>query len=181
MGPGYTGFVAHFYLVSIHPFGDGNVLALPRGAETSALYKAGVGMFAVITPCNYFYRHRPECIDSLNLDQMRGETDLTPFSRRSTGRYRQLDGSPLQKRLFRGDGGNFSNPRILRARLIACAFNAGRLRELLGGGKAIAFLTASLWQKRSLSDLRLHSESRSQQDHLAGSLLREVTSKDHAT
>ncbi len=70
--------VAHFYLVSIHPFGDGNGRT-SRAVESFLLYKAGVNVRGYYSLANYFYRHRPEYIDSLNLVQMRGETDLTPF------------------------------------------------------------------------------------------------------
>ena len=70
--------VAHFYLVSIHPFGDGNGRT-SRALESFLLYKAGVNVRGYYSLANYFYRNRPEYIDSLNLVQMRGETDLTPF------------------------------------------------------------------------------------------------------
>ena len=43
------------------------------------LYKAGVNVRGYYSLANYYYQNRPEYIDSLNLVQMRGETDLTPF------------------------------------------------------------------------------------------------------
>lgn len=76
--PVIRAIVAHFYLVSIHPFGDGNGRT-SRAVESFMLYKAGVNVRGYYSLANYFYRHRPEYIDSLNLVQMRGETDLTPF------------------------------------------------------------------------------------------------------
>ena len=76
--PVIRAIVAHFYLVSIHPFGDGNGRT-SRALESFMLYKAGVNVRGYYSLANYFYRHRPEYIDSLNLVQMRGETDLTPF------------------------------------------------------------------------------------------------------
>ena len=76
--PVIRAIVAHFYLVSIHPFGDGNGRT-SRAVESFLLYKAGVNVRGYYSLANYFYRHRPEYIDSLNLVQMRGETDLTPF------------------------------------------------------------------------------------------------------
>ena len=70
--------VAHFYLVSIHPFGDGNGRS-SRAVESFLLYKADVNVRGYYSLANYYYQNRPEYIDSLNLVQMRGETDLTPF------------------------------------------------------------------------------------------------------
>ena len=76
--PVIRAIVAHFYLVSIHPFGDGNGRT-SRALESFLLYKAGVNVRGYYSLANYFYQHRPEYIDSLNLVQLRGETDLTPF------------------------------------------------------------------------------------------------------
>ena len=76
--PVIRAIVAHFYVVSIHPFGDGNGRT-SRAVESFLLYKAGVNVRGYYSLANYFYRNRPEYIDSLNLVQMRGETDLTPF------------------------------------------------------------------------------------------------------
>ena len=76
--PVIRAIVAHFYLVSIHPFGDGNGRT-SRALESFLLYKAGVNVRGYYSLANYFYQNRPEYIDSLNLVQLRGETDLTPF------------------------------------------------------------------------------------------------------
>ncbi len=76
--PVIRAIVAHFYLVSIHPFGDGNGRA-SRALESFLLYKAGVNVRGYYSLANYFYQNRPEYIDSLNHVQMREETDLTPF------------------------------------------------------------------------------------------------------
>ncbi len=76
--PVIQAIVAHFYLVSIHPFGDGNGRT-SRALESFLLYKAGVNVRGYYSLANYFYQNRPEYIGSLNLVQLRGETDLTPF------------------------------------------------------------------------------------------------------
>ena len=76
--PVIRAIVAHFYLVSIHPFGDGNGRT-SRALESFLLYKAGVNVRGYYSLANYFYQNRPEYIDSLNLVQLRGEADLTPF------------------------------------------------------------------------------------------------------
>lgn len=70
--------VAHFYLVSIHPFGDGNGRA-SRGAESFMLYKAGINARGFYSLANYYYRYRAEYVQML--DRVRFETkgDLTPF------------------------------------------------------------------------------------------------------
>ena len=76
--PVIQAIVAHFYLVSIHPFGDGNGRT-SRAVESFLLYKAGVNARGYYSLANYYYQKRPEYIDSLNLVQLRGEVDLTPF------------------------------------------------------------------------------------------------------
>ena len=76
--PVIQAIVAHFYLVSIHPFGDGNGRT-SRALESFLLYRAGVNVRGYYSLANYFYQNRPKYIDGLNLVQVRGETDLTPF------------------------------------------------------------------------------------------------------
>ena len=76
--PVIRAIVAHFYLVSIHPFGDGNGRT-SRAVESFLFYKAGVNVRGYYSLANYYYRNRPEYIENLNLVQMQGETDLTPF------------------------------------------------------------------------------------------------------
>jgi len=70
--------VTHFYLVSIHPFGDGNG-RMSRGAESFMLYKAGINARGFYSLANYYYRYRAEYVQML--DHVRFETngELTPF------------------------------------------------------------------------------------------------------
>ena len=77
--PVLRAIVAHFYVVSIHPFGDGNGRA-SRAVESFLLYKAGVNVRGYYSLANYFYRNRSEYVGNLNRVQTRGETDLTPFA-----------------------------------------------------------------------------------------------------
>ena len=77
--PVLRAIVAHFYVVSIHPFGDGNGRA-SRAVESFLLYKAGVNVRGYYSLANYFYRNRSEYVANLNRVQTRGETDLTPFA-----------------------------------------------------------------------------------------------------
>ena len=72
--------VAHFYVVSIHPFGDGNGRTA-RGVESFLLYQGGINARGFYSLSNYYYRNRPEYVSLL--DHVRFETngDLTPFVR----------------------------------------------------------------------------------------------------
>lgn len=76
--PVLRAIVAHFYVVSIHPFGDGNGRAA-RAVESFLLYKAGVNVRGYYSLANYFYQNRSEYVYNLNHVQTRGATDLTPF------------------------------------------------------------------------------------------------------
>jgi len=72
--------VAHFYVVSIHPFGDGNGRTA-RGVESFLLYQGGINARGFYSLSNYYYRNRQEYVSLL--DHVRFETngDLTPFVR----------------------------------------------------------------------------------------------------
>ena len=72
--------IAHFYVVSIHPFGDGNGRTA-RGVESFLLYKGNINARGFYSLANFYYRHRQEY--ELMLDHVRFETegDLTPFLR----------------------------------------------------------------------------------------------------
>ncbi len=77
--PVLRAIIAHFYVVSIHPFGDGNGRT-SRAVESFLLYKAGVNVRGYYSLANYYYQHRDEYIRHLNDIQMRGGSDLTPFA-----------------------------------------------------------------------------------------------------
>ena len=77
--PVLRAIIAHFYVVSIHPFGDGNGRT-SRAVESFLLYKAGVNVRGYYSLANYYYQHRDEYIYHLNDIQMRGGSDLTPFA-----------------------------------------------------------------------------------------------------
>ena len=76
--PVLRAIVSHFYVVSIHPFGDGNGRT-SRAVESFLFYKAGVNVRGYYSLANYFYRNRQEYVEKLNLIQTRGGNDLTPF------------------------------------------------------------------------------------------------------
>jgi len=70
--------VAHFYVISIHPFGDGNGRT-SRAVESFLLYRAGINARGFYSLANYYYQQRAKY--AWYLDHVRFETegDLTPF------------------------------------------------------------------------------------------------------
>lgn len=76
--PAIRAVVAHFYVVSIHPFGDGNGRA-SRAVECYLLYQAGVNARGFYSLANYYYENRAEYIRCLRLVQFQADDDLTPF------------------------------------------------------------------------------------------------------
>jgi len=70
--------VAHFYVVSIHPFGEGNGRT-SRAVESFLLYKAGINVRGFYSLANYYYQERDAYVQYL--DKVRFETDsnITPF------------------------------------------------------------------------------------------------------
>ena len=76
--PVVRAIVAHFYLTSIHPFGDGNGRT-SRAAESYLLYQAGVNARGYYSLANYYYRHRPEYVSMLDHVRFASDQDLTPF------------------------------------------------------------------------------------------------------
>ena len=71
---------AHFYFVSIHPFGDGNGRTA-RAVESYLLYQTGVNVLGFYSLANFYYRNRPEYIEHLSRCQIEQGKDLTPFIR----------------------------------------------------------------------------------------------------
>jgi Fic family protein len=69
--------VAHFYLVSIHPFADGNGRT-GRALESFILYQAGINSRGFYSLANYYYRLRTEYFQHLDQARTPG-TDLTPL------------------------------------------------------------------------------------------------------
>ncbi len=69
---------AHFLLVSIRPFGDGNGRT-SRGVESFLLYQAGVNVRGFYSLANYYYERRAEYADMLAHVRFISDPDLTPF------------------------------------------------------------------------------------------------------
>ena len=70
--------VAHFYVVSIHPFGDGNGRTA-RGVESFLLYQSGVNARSFYSLANYYYQHRQEYVQFLDHVRFQTNGDLAPF------------------------------------------------------------------------------------------------------
>ena len=69
---------AHFLLISIHPFGDGNGRT-SRGVESFLLYKAGVNAIGFYSLANYYYRNRSDYVALLNHVRFVSDPDIAPF------------------------------------------------------------------------------------------------------
>lgn len=78
LDPVVRALVAHFLLISIHPFGDGNGRT-SRAVEAFLLYKAGVNVRGFYSLANYYYQHRAEYVDLLNHVRFVSDPDSTPF------------------------------------------------------------------------------------------------------
>lgn len=76
--PVVQAIVAHFYTISIHPFGDGNGRT-SRAVESFLLYKSQVNARSFYSLANYYYRHRNTYTEMLDHVRFRSDPDLTPF------------------------------------------------------------------------------------------------------
>ena len=76
--PVVRAIAAHFYVVSIHPFGDGNGRT-SRAVESYLLYQAGVNARGFYSLANYYYEYRAEYVRQLGLARFGRDNDLTPF------------------------------------------------------------------------------------------------------
>jgi len=75
---------AHFYLISIHPFGDGNGRTA-RAVESYLLYQAGVNACGFYSLSNYYYKHRQDYEAMLDHVRFTSGDDLTPFIKFAAG------------------------------------------------------------------------------------------------
>ena len=144
--PVVRAIVAHFYLVSIHPFGDGNGRT-SRALESFMFYKAGVNVRGYYSLANYFYRHRQEYVDHLNLVQLRGSNDLTPFVAFAlTGLVQELEAvhsevlNEVSKIAFR----DYAREVLTRANKLGTS----------AGERQLSFLTSLSGQTVSIRELR---------------------------
>ena len=78
LDPIIRALAAHFYLISIHPFGDGNGRT-SRAVESLLLYQGKVNARGFYSLSNYYYRKRAEYVWHLNNARFSSENSLTPF------------------------------------------------------------------------------------------------------
>lgn len=69
---------AHFYFVTLHPFGDGNGRST-RCLEAAILYSGGYNTHGFYSLSNFFYRNRDEYFQLLQETRTRYRYDLTEF------------------------------------------------------------------------------------------------------
>ena len=70
--------VSHFYLISIHPFGDGNGRT-SRGVESFMLYQGKVNARGFYSLANFYYLNRSAYVWHLDNARFNSANDLTPF------------------------------------------------------------------------------------------------------
>jgi Fic family protein len=79
---GYTTIIrailAHFYLVSIHPFADGNGRT-SRAIEAFILYLGGYNIVGFYSLSNFFYKNRAKYIEELQAARFIHNENLMPF------------------------------------------------------------------------------------------------------
>lgn len=80
--------VAHFYFVTLHPFGNGNGRAT-RCIEAAILYAGGYNTYGFYSLSNYFYRNRDAYFRTLQETRTRYAYDLTAFLRFGLGGFRE--------------------------------------------------------------------------------------------
>lgn len=69
---------AHFYLISIHPFGDGNGRTA-RAIESFLLYQGQINALGFYSLSNFYYRRREEYVQLLDYTRFRSGDNLTEF------------------------------------------------------------------------------------------------------
>jgi len=76
--PVIRALLAHFYLVTIHPFGDGNG-RVSRLVEAGILFQGGYNIHGFYGLSNYFYRNEREYKTTLQTCRQSQPFDVTPF------------------------------------------------------------------------------------------------------
>ncbi len=76
--PVIRALLAHFFLVTLHPFGDGNG-RVSRLVEAAILYEGGYNVYGFYGLSNYFYRHGDEYKTRLQESRRVQPFDIKPF------------------------------------------------------------------------------------------------------
>lgn len=77
-GPVVRAILAHFYLLSVHPFGDGNGRTA-RALEAYLLYGEGYNVRGFYSLANFIYRNRAAYVEELQAARFRHGGNLTEF------------------------------------------------------------------------------------------------------
>lgn len=80
LSPMIRAVIAHFYLVSVHPFGDGNGRT-SRALEAYLLYQSRFNARGFYSLANFFYRNRERYIAELQDARFKYDGNLTSFVR----------------------------------------------------------------------------------------------------
>ena len=80
--------MAHFYVVSIHPFCDGNG-RVSRALEAYILYQGGYNVSSFYSLANFYYKNRPGYIDQLMAARFKYDGNLNAFVKFSLDGYLQ--------------------------------------------------------------------------------------------
>ncbi len=72
--------MGHFYLIGIHPFGDGNGRTA-RGLESFLLYQGGINARGFYSLANFYYQNRDQYVGMLDHTRFESNGDLTPFAK----------------------------------------------------------------------------------------------------
>ena len=153
--PALRAIAAHFYVVSIHPFGDGNGRT-SRAVESFLLYKAGVNVRGYYSLSNYYYQNRSEYIAGLNSARQQDVFNLTPFvafalkglvqeleavHEEVLGEVRIIAFRDYARETLSNDGklGTSAGERQLRF-LMGISSNPVSLKELRSGGHSLSRL-----------------------------------------
>jgi Fic family protein len=78
--PVIRALLAHFFLVTIHPFGDGNG-RVSRLVEAGILYQGGYNVHGFYGLSNYFYQNQQRYMEFLQASRNGKPFDVTPFMR----------------------------------------------------------------------------------------------------
>ena len=154
--------VAHFYVISIHPFGDGNGRT-SRGVESYLLYQAGLTARGFYSLANFYYRNRSEYTRMLDAVRFQTDPDLTPFVRFS------LNGLLEELREVRNEV--LESMKVISFRDLAreTLSTAGKLGSRVGE-RQMMFLLELTAEPVSMRDIRNGA-------HPLGRLYRGVTTK----
>jgi Fic family protein len=76
--PVIRALLSHFFLLTIHPFGDGNG-RVSRLVEAGILFQGGYNVFGFYGLSNYFYRNETQYKTTLQACRAQRPFDVTPF------------------------------------------------------------------------------------------------------